>query len=86
MTFPPKRVLTVCVLVLAVVAGKVLRTAPQAVPPAENRTAPESLAFGPIFPLLSDAGDRIVFSYQGAISRMPRTGGGVMALSTSESS
>src|SRR5262249_42654620 len=32
-------------------------------------------AFGPVHPRLSAAGDRIVFSYQGALWRMPAAGG-----------
>src|SRR5262249_1280856 len=38
--------------------------------------------FGPIDPRLDDAGTTIVFSYQGALWRMPR-GGGVMTRLTS---
>src|SRR5262249_22494046 len=57
-------------------AGKGIGTAPE---PPGAREAPgrssESRAFGPIHPRLSHAGDQVVFSYQGALWRMPLTGG-----------
>jgi hypothetical protein len=36
--------------------------------------------FGPIDPRLDDSGEAIVFSYQGAIWRMPRAGGVMIRL------
>ena len=49
---------------------------PQSEPPREERGHTAELrAIGPIHPCLSEQGDRIVFSYQGAIWKMPRSGG-----------
>ena len=76
MSYVPKRILTLGIVAAAAIAGKGIGTAPQPEPPREirGRTA-EARAFGPIHPRLSEQGDRIVFSYQGAIWRMPRSGG-----------
>jgi len=76
MSYVPKRILTLGIVAAAAIAGKGIGTAPQPHPPREDgsRTA-EVRAFGPIHPRLSDQGDRIVFSYQGTLWRMPRSGG-----------
>lgn len=44
--------------------------------------APPWRAIGAIFPRLSDSGEQIAFSYQGAIWRMPRTGGTMIRLTS----
>src|SRR4051812_8596130 len=76
MSIVPKRLLSLGIVAVAVIAGRGVGINPQALPPREvvARSA-EASAFGAIYPRLSPAGDRIAFSYQGAIWRMPRTGG-----------
>jgi hypothetical protein len=75
MPFVPKRLLTLGIVAAAAVAGRAMRTDTQVSPPrGDDGRAAEARSFGPIHPRLSDAGDRIVFSYQGALWRMPRTG------------
>jgi len=81
MSYVPKRILALGIVAAAAIAGKGVGTAPQPEPPREDggRSA-EVRAFGPIQPRLSDQGDRIVFSYQGALWRMPRSGGSMTRL------
>src|SRR5437016_6093910 len=76
MSFVPKRILTLGVVAAAAVAGRGVGTGPKPAPPPEVAAqASETTAFGPIHPRLSDQGERIAFSYQGAIWRIPRAGG-----------
>jgi TolB protein len=58
--------------VLAIMAGRWAGTAPDS-PPTTPLAVPAS--FGPIHPRLARTGDRVVFSHQGALWRMPRRGG-----------
>src|SRR4051812_9879781 len=76
MSIVPKRLLSLGIVAIAVFAGRGVGINPQPLPPrgAAAHSA-EARAFGAIYPRLSPAGDRIAFSYQGAIWRMPRTGG-----------
>src|SRR4051812_24931253 len=78
----PKRIVTLVIVAAAAIAGKGIATAPQSAPPHDD-VAPAQVtrAFGPIHAELSDAGDRVVFSYQGAIWRLPRAGGVMTRLS-----
>jgi Tol biopolymer transport system component len=66
------------IVVVAVVAGRWAGTAPAPQPPAPGTAVPTS--FGPIHPRLSRAGDKVVFSYQGALWWMPRQGGTAVRL------
>jgi hypothetical protein len=76
MSIVPKRLLSLGIVAVAVIAGRGVGINPQPLPPREA-VAPsaEARSFGAIYPRLSEAGDRVAFSYQGAIWRMPRTGG-----------
>ena len=76
MSIIPKRILTLGIVAAAAIAGRGGGINPQP-PPPRDAAAPggEPRAFGAIHPRLSHAGDQIAFSYQGAIWRMPRTGG-----------
>src|SRR4051794_16500387 len=62
---------------LAVLLGLSLGDGPAVRAHEEEPVVDISRWFGPIDPRLDDAGEVIVFSYQGAVWRMPR-GGGVM--------
>jgi hypothetical protein len=76
MSFLPKRLVTLGIVAAAAIAGRGVGPAPQPPAPGEGVARPaEARAFGPIHPRLSVAGDRVVFSYQGAIWRLPRAGG-----------
>src|SRR5437868_5294522 len=74
MTAAPRRILATCLVIAAAIAGLGIGADPP--PPRSASGAPRvPLAFGPISPRLSGAGDQIAFSYQGALWRMPRSGG-----------
>src|SRR5438045_1206301 len=76
MSIGPKRILALGIVAGAVIAGRGVEINPQALPPPEAvASSAEARAFGAIYPRLSEAGDRIALSYQGAIWRMPRAGG-----------
>ncbi len=77
-----KRVLLGCLSALAVTATiAVSRSSSDVgVPPV----AAALRAFGPIHPRISPQGDTIVFSYQGALWRLPRSGGTMTRLSDGE--
>jgi Tol biopolymer transport system component len=81
MSIVPKRILTLGIVAVAVIAGRKVEINPQPISPREAAApSAEARAFGAIYPRLSETGDRIAFSYQGAIWRMPRTGGGMTRL------
>lgn len=85
MPFVPKRILTLGIVAAAAFAGGQVATGPKSPPvPRSEEVAAAARAFGPIQPRISLAGDRIVFSCQGALWRMPRDGG-VMTRLTSGS-
>lgn len=69
---------SLAVVVLAVIAQ---RDEPAEMPSASIRIPS---AFGPIHPRLSPDGNSIVFSYQGAVWRMPRAGGTMTRLTDGE--
>jgi hypothetical protein len=78
MTIAPKRVLAAGIVLAAAIAGLGIGAGPE--PPAAparrgSAAIPVPRGFGPIQPRLSDGGEHIAFSYQGAIWRMPRAGG-----------
>src|SRR5262245_59371653 len=77
----PKRILSLGIVAAAAIAGRQVATAPPPAPHHEesDRQFTHS-AFGAIHPRLSDQGDRIAFSYQGALWRMPRSGGDMTRL------
>jgi hypothetical protein len=77
MSYLPKRIMTLGIVAAAAIVGKQINTGPQR--PDGGRTVAVR-ALGAIHPRLSDQGDRIVFSYQGAIWRMPRSGGAMTRL------
>ena len=54
------------------------------VPDAFASGAPEQTAFGPIQPRLSTDGQQVAFSWQGAICRMPASGGTLTVLTRGE--
>jgi len=78
-----KRAAAWCVMIGAAIAGLRAGSGDRETP-RENGPAPKVRAVGAIHPRLSDAGDRIVFSYQGAIWRLPRTGGVMTRLTDGE--
>ena len=66
--------------IAAMVAVLVLSGGPAARAHDEEPVVDPSRWFGPIDPRLDDAGETIVFSYQGALWRMPRGGGAMTRL------
>jgi hypothetical protein len=81
MGIAPKRALALGLVIAAAAAGLGINTGSDSnrrasQPGTGNGEAPPAIvpAFGPVHPRLSDAGDQVVFSYQGAIWRMPATG------------
>jgi hypothetical protein len=74
MPLAPKRLVAGCVVIGAAVAGLGIGADP---PPAVPLSAPlpEGRRIGAVYPRLSPSGDAIALSYQGAIWRLPRSGG-----------
>jgi hypothetical protein len=76
-----KRILALAIVGAAAITGKQLGTTTQpGAPPSGAAHSVPIRAFGPIHPRISEQGEQIVFSYQGAIWRIPRTGGNVTRL------
>jgi hypothetical protein len=69
----PKRLLTLILVMAAAMAGLGIHAGAdrRPAPGGDHAQPPIPAAFGPIQPRLSDAGDQAVFSYQGALWRMP---------------
>src|SRR5262249_9709045 len=67
---------------LVAVAAILSRSSPE--PSGEPASAPGILAIGALHPRLAPAGDRIAFSYQGAIWAMSAAGGEMRRLTTGD--